>query len=173
MDFVARKVHRLIVFLGKAGSRGEHPGRGKGGIFVDNCAGSNAVRVLVELRAQELVKLRPRRKRGGRGVAGDETFAVVMHELQEVGFLLVVEGDLAVTEEKDGVDVGEAGTAAGRLPGGHQRVVGNDVGIGAYPGVVETGLVADTFDGCESVSDGFVLCDAVAGIGPGEDGFSS
>ena len=56
--------------------------------------------MLVELRAQEFVKLRPRRKRRGRGVAGDEAFAVVMYELQQVGFLLVVEGDLAVTEEK-------------------------------------------------------------------------
>jgi hypothetical protein len=125
------------------------------------------------LRAQEFVKFRPRPERRGAGVAGDEALAMVMDELQEIGLLLGVGWDLAVAKEKDGVHVGEAGTAARRLSGRHQRVVRNDVGIGAYPGVVETGFVADALDCCESVSDGFVLCDAVPGVGPGENGFPS
>ena len=106
-------------------------------------------------------------------MAGDETLAIVVHELQEVGFLPGVESDLTVAQEKDGVHIGEAGTAARRLPRGCERVVRNDIGIGAYPGVVKAGFVADAFDSCQSVSYGIMLGDSVPGIGPGKDGFPS
>ena len=43
-----------------------------------------------------------------------------------------------MTEEEDRVDVTEAGTSAGWFAGCHLRTLGDDVGVGADIGVVES-----------------------------------
>ena len=124
--------------------------------------------MVLELASQHFAEFGPRHQRGQGDVGGDEAFAVVMHELQQVGLLLVVDGHLAMAHEEDGVDVAEAGAAAGGLAGGHQRLVRCDVGIGADVGVPEAGFVAEALDGGQRVGDRVVLGDAVARVGPGQ-----
>ena len=77
---------------------------------------------------------------------GNETFAIVMHELQQVGPLPGVELDLAVSEEEDSVSSGERGTAAGGLAGCHERLVRNDIGIGADVGIPQIRFVTEPLD---------------------------
>ena len=63
--------------------------------------------VLVETAAEHGAELGPGEEGGGGGVSGDEAFAVVVDEGEEVDFLLGGEVDLADAEEEDGVEVVE------------------------------------------------------------------
>ena len=96
----------------------------------------------------------------------DEPFPIVFDERQQVGLLLLVELDLAVAEEEDRVDVGQARAAAGRLAGRPQRVLRDDVRVGADVAVVGARLVAEPLDHRHRVRHRVVLRDAVPGVGP-------
>ena len=73
-------------------------------------------------RAEHLAELRPVEERRRRRVRGDEPLAIVLHERQEIGLLLVVERHVPMPQEEDRVDVVQARAAAGRLAGRHQRL---------------------------------------------------
>src|SRR5207247_2895608 len=75
-------------------------------------------------------------------------------------------------ENEDGVDVRKTRTAARRLPVGHRRMLRHDARISADVGVVHTGLVAETLDHRERMRHRIVLRDAVACVGPREDGLA-
>jgi hypothetical protein len=77
----------------------------------------------------------------------------------------------AVAHEEDRVNIVKIRTAAGRLSGGHLRLVRRDIGIGADVCVPQAGLVAEPFDHGQRMRDRIMLGDAVARIGPGQHDF--
>ena len=121
--------------------------------------------------ADHLQKLRPRLERRQPRVRRDESLPIVLHEREEVSFLRGVEVNLAVTQEEDRVDVGEARAAACWFSIGHLRVPRDDVRVGADVGVERTRLVSETFDHRERVRRRIVLRNAVARVGPCEHRF--
>src|SRR5215469_16251009 len=103
----------------------------------------------------------------------DETFAVIGDKLQQILSLLIIERDLAVAHEKDGIDVSETGAPACRLTRCLERTVRDDVGIRSYIGVVKAGFVADALNRRQSVASRFVLTNSVSSVGPGKDYFAA
>ena len=76
-----------------------------------------------------------------------------------------------MAQKEDGVDVGEAWSAAGRCAVGLLGILGDDVRIGADVGVVEPGFLAQTLDDGHGVRCGIMLGDTVARVGPSENHF--
>src|ERR1700730_11227912 len=98
----------------------------------------------------------------------DESLPVLFHERQEVGLLLGIQRHFAVAQEKDAVHVVQAWPAAGRLPVRRQRMLRDDVGVGADVCVVQTRLVTEALDDGQGMRDRVVLRDAVPRVGPCE-----
>ena len=134
-------------------------------ILVDHHARADD-RMPVEAGAEQLAELRPGFQRGQPDVRRHETFAVVSHERQEVGLLLLVERHLPVPHEEDRVDVVQIRSAARRLAGGLLWRLRDDVGVGPDIGVVGARLIPQPLDHRERVRDGVVLRLPVAGVRP-------
>ena len=80
----------------------------------------------------------------------DETFAIVMNEGQEVGFLLVVHFKVAAGEEQHGVEVIKI------LGVVLQLLLGQGLGVGAESGVPQAGLPSQALNGGHGVRHGLV-----------------
>ena len=102
--------------------------------------------MVLELSAQHLPELRPRHQRGQRHMRGDEALAIVVHELQQILLLLVVDRHFPVPHEEDRIHVAETRSPARRLPGGHRGLVRSDIGVGPDVGVPEPRFVPQAFD---------------------------
>ena len=98
-----------------------------------------------------------------------ESLSFIADEREQLGLLRVVERHVAMPHEEDGVDVGQAGTTARRLPCRLERLLRDDVRIGADEGVVGAGLVAEPFDHGKRMRYRVVLRLSVTGVGPGQD----
>ena len=75
-------------------------------------------RMPVESGADQLAEFGPGLQRRQPHVRGDKAFAVVSHEREQLGFLLLVERHFAVAHEEDGVDIVQIGPAARWFAGG-------------------------------------------------------
>src|SRR5439155_12400805 len=145
--------------------------RGERGIFVDDCSARDVPWVVVVAAAKELPELRPRFERGQRRVRRNKPFALVTHECRQVGTLLRVERHFAMPEEEDRIDVRQVWPAARRRARCHQRLLRDDVRVGADVRVVSARLVAQPLDDGQRVRDGIMLCDTVPRVGPGKYDF--
>src|SRR5262249_2924773 len=122
--------------------------------------------MLIVSSSQHLAKFRPGRQRGQSDMSRDESFAVIMNKLQQIRFLLLIQLNLAVSHEKDGVRHCEARTTARRLPGGHHWMIGNDIGVCPDKCVPKTRFITEPFDDRQGVRSRVVLRDAIASVGP-------
>ena len=96
----------LVKLIGQGENRRQMARCRKVQVLVNHRSLDRAVRVILELSSEHLTELRPGHERCQGNMRGDESLAVVPHELQQVGSLLVVNGYCSVTHEKDSVDVG-------------------------------------------------------------------
>ena len=71
--------------------------------------------MLIEGAAQHFAELRPVHQRRQRHVRGDEAFAIVMHELQQIGLLSGIDRNFAMPHKEDRVHVSQIRSAAGWL----------------------------------------------------------
>jgi len=101
----ARKTLRLVKLVGEGEDRRELLRPGNAGIFVDDGSGHRVPRVPVVARANHLAEFRPVEKRRRRGVRPDESLAVVLHERQQVSFLMRVKRHVTMTRKKNRIDV--------------------------------------------------------------------
>jgi hypothetical protein len=103
---------------------------------------------------------------------GDESFAVTVDEFEEIGLLLVVDGDIARWPmKKMASTLLKLGSP---LPGRWSSWDGRRrCGIGADVGVSEPGFIAEAIDGGQYLRDRLVLGDAIADVGTGEDASAS
>src|SRR5262245_7127945 len=132
--------------------------------FVNHLTGPS-VQVTLILTAKHFAKLRPRLKRGQAGVSGNKAMPI-SHECQQFFLLLRTDVDFAMTEEKNAINVAQAGTTARRSSVGLERCVGNNIRIGTNECVPESGFVAEALDDRQRMRSEFVLSDAVARIRP-------
>ena len=145
-ELVAGERLRLVKLVGQRENGWEMARGWKRRIFVDNCSARRVPRMIVVPRPEQLAKLRPRLERRERRMGRHQSFALVVDEGGKLGSLSGIERDFSMSQKENCVDIGQAGTAAGRGACRHQRLLRDDVRIGADVCVVRTGLVAEPLD---------------------------
>ena len=106
--------------------------------------------VLVVVAAEHLAVVRPLRERDRGAVDPDEPLALVTHERQEVGLLLIVHRRRAAGVEQHRVEVVQVLGVVFQLP------LRQRLGIGADHGIPQTAVAPETFDGDHRVRHRFV-----------------
>jgi hypothetical protein len=124
-----------------------------------------------ESRAEEVNPLRPRFERRQADVRRHQSVAL-SDELKEFLLLGGIDRHLAVSLEKDGVDIAQARPSTCRRAVSFLGRLRDDVGIGADERIPQPSVIAELFEYRHDVSDRFMLRDTVAGIGPRKDTLS-
>lgn len=89
VELVAGEVLQLVVLVVHHLRRRQVRDDRRSAILDDHGGIADPPWMLVESRAQHLAKPRPRKERGRAGMGGDESFAIIPHERQQILALLL------------------------------------------------------------------------------------